>query len=161
MHRHIATYTGPLAVRAAGREVVLSGGEEPRRVAEWIADALDAAGVLPDDDGSSGRETEPVTLTLVIEPSGAVDRVEGVRPPEFTFEQASQLFSNHGGPLGRIEVIEGWPVTGGKFRMVFTREQARAAASFGVELPDLVDEVLADAELRAEVIARLAAKHQS
>lgn len=66
---HAVSYTGALHVRRAGSRLVLAdtAGEPP--VEEWVEHALHAAGVLDDADAASGtgRPTEPVTLTLLIE----------------------------------------------------------------------------------------------
>jgi hypothetical protein len=58
------------------------------------------------------------------------------------------------GALGKVEMLYG-RISCGNFEMVFGAEAARAAARAGIRVRSSVEDVLADAESRAEVAARL------
>jgi hypothetical protein len=61
-----------------------------------------------------------------------------------------------GGIIGKVELLDGAILTNGRWEMVFSPEQARAAAALGVRVRCCVDTVLEDAEARVEAVRRLA-----
>jgi hypothetical protein len=64
------------------------------------------------------------------------------------------------GVLDKVELIEGRVVMG-SYKLHFSPEQVRAAASLGIELRSCVDEVLHDPELTAEFLRRYDAQERA